>query len=121
MYVLFLCRYALVRNVGTEVVQRSVREGLGHSVRKSDVLTREEERIVLESDGCSVSHPRGLNSRMGYFLCRNFFIRGQNELRWTNANQFQLHVNTRGDEFLRCFSYFGYVFFYKCCSSNLPM
>ena len=98
------------------MVQRSVREGLGHSVKKSDLLTREEERIVLDSEGCSVTHPRGLNSRMGYFLCRNFFIRGQNELRWTNANQFQLHVNPRGDEFLRCFSCFQLcLFFMKSC------
>jgi hypothetical protein len=32
-----------VRNVGSESVQRSVREGLGHHVCKSDVLTFQEE------------------------------------------------------------------------------
>jgi hypothetical protein len=108
----FLCKYALVRNAETEVVQRSVREGLGQSIKKSDLLTQEEERVVLASEGATISHPHGLNSQMGYFLCRNFFIRGQNELRWTNANQFQLHVNARGDEFLRCLFLFlvGYAF-----------
>jgi hypothetical protein len=97
----FVSSYAIVRNVGTEVVHKSVREGLGQSVKKSDVLTREEEQVVLKSAGVHISHPRGLNSRMGYFFCRNFFIRGQNELGATNANQFQLHVNKRGDEYLR--------------------
>lgn len=99
--VFLFCSYALVRNAGTEVVHRSVREGLGRNVKKSDLLTREEEVRVLASEGAAVSHPRGLNSRMGYFFCRNFFIRGQNELRATNANQFELHVNGRGDEYLR--------------------
>ena len=99
--VFVFCSYALVRNAGTEVVHRSVREGLGRNVKKSDLLTREEEVRVLASEGAAVSHPHGLNSRMGYFFCRNFFIRGQNELRATNANQFELHVNGRGDEYLR--------------------
>jgi hypothetical protein len=65
------------------------------------VLTWEEEQVVLKSAGADISHPCSLNSRMGYFLCWNFFIQGQNELRATNANQFQLHVNGRGDEYLR--------------------
>jgi hypothetical protein len=70
-------------------------------VKKSDVLTRNEEKLVVASKGASLSHPRGLNNRMGYFMYRNFFVRGQNELCATNANQFQLHVNARGDEYLR--------------------
>jgi hypothetical protein len=65
------------------------------------VLTREEGQVVLKSLGVDISHLHSLNSRMGYFLYRNFFIRGQNELRATNANQFQLHVNGRGNEYLR--------------------
>jgi hypothetical protein len=90
-----------VRNAGIEVAHRFVREGLDQSVKKLDLLTREKEWIVLASEGAMITHPRSLNSRMGYFLCHNFFIRGQNELRWTNANQFELHVNERGDEYLR--------------------
>jgi hypothetical protein len=70
-------------------------------VKKFEVLTQSKEKLVLVSEGASLSHPRGLNSRMGYFMCQNFFVRGQNELRATNANQFQLHVNAREDEYLR--------------------
>jgi hypothetical protein len=95
------CRYALVRNAGTEAVYRSVRGGLGLVVKKSDVLTLKEEQQVLVSNRASISTVRSLNSRMGYFLCRNFFIRGQNELRSTIANQFQIHINQNGEEFLR--------------------
>jgi hypothetical protein len=83
-----ISNYALVRNVGTEVVHRSVRKGLGQNVKKSDILTLEEEQVVLKSPGADIFLPHNLNSRMGYFLCRNFFIHGQNELRATNANQF---------------------------------
>jgi hypothetical protein len=90
-----------MRNAGTEVVHWSVREGLGQSVKKSNVLTREEEQVVLKSLGVDISHLRNLNSRMGHFICQNFFIRGQNELQATNATQFQLHINGRGDEYLR--------------------
>jgi hypothetical protein len=79
-------RYALVRNAGTKVVHRSVQEGLGQVVKKYDVLTRSEEKLVLASEGASLSHLHGLNSRMGYFMCRNFFVHGQNELPATNAN-----------------------------------
>jgi hypothetical protein len=38
---------------------------------------------------------------MLYFFCRNLFIWGQSELRATDANQFQLHMNSKGEEFLR--------------------
>jgi hypothetical protein len=38
----FICRFAQVRNAGIESVQRSVKEGIGLEVKKSNVLTREE-------------------------------------------------------------------------------
>jgi hypothetical protein len=56
------CKYALVRNAGTQVVHRFVHEGLGQSVKKSDLLTREEEWIVLANEGSMITHPRGLNN-----------------------------------------------------------
>jgi hypothetical protein len=71
-----VCRDALVRNAGTEAVQQSVRQGVGLKVKKSDVLTREEEQLMLKSDGASLDHPKGLNNRFVYFCCKNFFIRG---------------------------------------------
>ena len=58
-------------------MKRSFRNGLGQEVKKSDLLTIEEEQLLLSSDGASISHPRGLNSRFVYFCCRNFFIRDQ--------------------------------------------
>jgi hypothetical protein len=78
-----------------------VRGGLGSVVKKSDLITREEEILLLKSDACALTNGRGCNNRMLYFICRNMFIRGQNELRATNANQFSLHSNSRGEEFLR--------------------
>ena len=39
-----------MRNVGTEVVQRSVRGGLGSVMKKSDLLMREEEVLLLKFD-----------------------------------------------------------------------
>jgi hypothetical protein len=94
-------RYALVCNAGSESVQRSVREGLGQRVQKSDILSLAEEQTILASPCCSVDHPQGLNNRMRIFCLRIFLIRGQSELRSTSPNQFQLLQNTRGDEFLR--------------------
>jgi hypothetical protein len=94
-------RYAQVRNAGTEAMQRFVKEGIGFKVKKSDVLTRKEE-LLIKSEGASLDHLKGLNQSFVYFCCRNFFIRGQNELRDTCAHQFELHVNDSGEEFLRC-------------------
>jgi hypothetical protein len=89
------------RNASTKVVHQSVWEGLGRIVKKSDVLIWKEEHVVLESNGADLSHPHDCNSYMGYFLCWNFFIRGQNELRVTNANRFELHLNGKGDKYLK--------------------
>jgi hypothetical protein len=74
---------------------------LGSVVKKSDLITRKEEMLLLTSDSCSLRNGRGCNNRMVYFFCRNFFIRGQNELRATSANQFQLLSNLKEEEFLR--------------------
>jgi hypothetical protein len=96
-----LCRYALVRNACTKVVHHYVCEGLGQSVKKSNVLSHEQEQLILASDGASLTHPCGLNICMGHFMCQNFFSHGQNKLKSTNAIQFQLHVNGKGNEYLR--------------------
>ena len=71
----------LVQNAGTEVIERFVRGGLESVVKKNNLITREEEVFLLKSDGCALTHGRGCNNRMLYFLCCNTFIRGQNELR----------------------------------------
>jgi hypothetical protein len=67
---------------------------------------------LLKFDGCALTNDRGCNNRMLYFLCRNMFIRGQNELCATNANQFSLHLNSKGEEFLR-YVMFRYLFYLK--------
>ena len=86
---------------GTLSVKRSFRQGLGGEVTKVDVITREEEQLLLASTGASLTHPKGLNNRFAYLLCRNLFIRGHNELRVTNTRQFELHVDEQGDEYER--------------------
>jgi hypothetical protein len=95
-----------VRNAGIEAVQRFVRGGLGSVVRKSDLITQKEEVYLLNSDACSLRNGCGCNNRMVYFFCHNLFIRGQNELRATNANQFKLLANSKGEEFLMCVFFF---------------
>lgn len=93
-------RYRRVKFAGTESVKRSFRRGLGLTTSTSDVLTRDEEVLVLNSEAASVHHPIGLTYRLVYFFCRNLFIRGQDELRATHAGQFQL-LSDGGVEFLR--------------------
>jgi hypothetical protein len=53
-----------------------VRGSLGIVVKKSDLITHEEEVLLLKSDGCILTNGRGYNNWMLYFLCRNMFIRG---------------------------------------------
>jgi hypothetical protein len=75
--------------------------GLGSVVKKSDLRMHKEDVILLKSDGCTLTNGRGCNNQMLYFLCQNMFIKGQNKLRATNANQVSLHSNSRGEEILR--------------------
>ena len=93
-------RYRRVKFVGTESVKRSFRRGLGIRTSTSDVLSRDEEVLVLKSEAASVSNPTGLILRLVYFFCRNLFIRGQDELRATHVGQFQI-LTDNGVEFLR--------------------
>lgn len=94
-------RFADVRNAGTEAAKESSRSGLGKEYTSSDILTREEEALMLASPGCSLATPKGINSRFVYLSCRNLFIRGMVELRLTYKNQFELHSDNDGVEFLR--------------------
>lgn len=74
-----------MRNTGTKVVHRYVREGLRLVLKKSDILRLNEEQLVLENEGASIDHLRGLNSKMGYFLCHNSFI--QNRMNFVPSMQ----------------------------------
>ena len=93
-------RYRRVKFAGTESVRCSFKRGLGLKTMTSDVLTREEEILVLKSSAASVLNPIGLTWRMVYFFCRNLFIRGQDELRATHVGQFEV-LSDGGVEFLR--------------------
>ncbi|KAL3687813.1 hypothetical protein R1sor_014122 [Riccia sorocarpa] len=75
---------------GNEAVERSVRAGLGREVKKSSVLSLEEEKLILDQKICQIDTPTGLNYRMGFFCLRNFLIRGQKELRNVNIEDFQI-------------------------------
>jgi len=111
-------RYLAVKDVDTVTVKRSFRRGLRAAISKSDILTKEEEALVLASDGASLNHPRGLNNRFLYFCCRNLFIRSQQELRDTNAAQFELRVDENGIEFFR-YVFFLFIEIINISSSNL--
>lgn len=52
-------RYRKVKFAGDEAVKRSFRKGLGTRVNTSDVLTFEEEMLVLQSHGASLEHQLG--------------------------------------------------------------
>ena len=88
-------RYRRVKFAGTESVKRSFWRGLGIRLSTSDVLSREEEILVLNSDAASVLTPNGLILRLVYFFYRNLFIRGQDELRATHVGQFELLTDNR--------------------------
>ncbi|KAL3685311.1 hypothetical protein R1sor_003333 [Riccia sorocarpa] len=82
--------YAKVIAACNEAVERSVRAGLDREVKKSSVLSLEEEKLILDQKICQIDTPTGLNYRMGFFCLRNFFIRGQKELRNVNIEDFQI-------------------------------
>ena len=93
-------RYRKVKDAGTAAVRRAFKKGLGVRVSTSDVLTLEEETKVLAGPATSLLTPSGLNARLGYFACRNMFIRGKEELRATVLDQFEL-LELNGQEILR--------------------
>jgi hypothetical protein len=66
-------RYAQVRNVDTEFVQWSVRQGVGLNVKKSDVLTHEEEQWMLKSEGAALDHLKGLTTNLFTSVAVIFF------------------------------------------------
>ncbi|KAL3685410.1 hypothetical protein R1sor_003432 [Riccia sorocarpa] len=81
-------RYHKVKLAADEAVQRSMDRGLGKSVKKSDILTLEEETRMLAQPKCDLQYPKGLNYVMAYYCLRNFFIRGVAELRQVNWEDF---------------------------------
>ncbi|KAL3696192.1 hypothetical protein R1sor_010268 [Riccia sorocarpa] len=81
-------RYRKVKLAADEAVQRSLDRGLGKHVKKSEILTLEEETRMLAQPKCSLQCPRGLNYVMLYYCLRKFFIRGVAGLRHVNWEDF---------------------------------
>jgi hypothetical protein len=75
--------------------------GLGAIPVHSDVVNHREEQEMLANKAVCVSTLSGLNMRMGYFLSRNFFVRGAQEMREVSSNNFQLVEDEFGEECLR--------------------
>lgn len=94
-------RFQRVKLAANEAVMRAVQAGLGKEALKSDVLSRSEEKLMLDSNEASVSHPTGLNRRFAYFCTRNFFVRGGREMRECDSGMFHTYRDQYGDEFLR--------------------
>ncbi|KAG0600965.1 hypothetical protein M758_11G074700, partial [Ceratodon purpureus] len=83
-YILTDIRYAKVRQAADIAAQRSVDAGLGKDIKRFDLISLEEEALMLASPAADVNTPSGLNHRFGYFTMRNFFVRGVNEVRALN-------------------------------------
>jgi hypothetical protein len=74
---------------------------LGKEVRKNDVVTLSEEVVMLNSPAADPLTTTSLNARMGWYCGKNFFVRGGQELRDLNYNQFELVTDDFGDEGLK--------------------
>lgn len=90
-------RYAKVKLAADEAALRSITAGLGKDVKRSDILTIAEERLMLSQEKCQINSPHGINLTFGYFCTRNFMIRGAQELRNTDAEDFSLHSDNYGE------------------------
>jgi hypothetical protein len=61
-FVAFAIKYVLLRNAYLELIQRSVSEGLDHHIQKSDLLSLEEEQLILALEFYAFDSPLGLNN-----------------------------------------------------------
>jgi len=69
-------KFHCVKLAADEAVIHIVHGGLGKDTLKSNVLTISEEKLMLDSEEASVSHPSRLNKLFAYFCTRIFFVRG---------------------------------------------
>lgn len=96
-YILKDPRYAKVKLAADKAALRSIAAGLGKDVKRSDILSIEEERLMLTQEKCQINSPHGINLMFGYFCTRNFMIRGGQELRNTDAEDFSLRSDNYGE------------------------
>ena len=100
-------RYMIVVDVASSTVRRSLRLGLGKTMKKSDDLTFKEEEQMLASEAMKLDSPTGVNNRFVYYCTRNFFIRAGKEMRDIDESMFSLLTNSDNQVFLR-YAYIPY-------------
>jgi hypothetical protein len=66
-------RYRCVKVVGDETTLQASTTNLGKSIKKSNVMSIEEEKKMLMQQMCQPTSPIRLNIRFGYF-CMQFFL-----------------------------------------------
>ena len=108
-------RYMIVVDATSSAARRSLRLGLGKTVKKSDDLTLEEEEQMLASEATKLDSPTGVNNRFVYYCTRIFFIRVGKEMRDIDESMFSLLTNSDIQVFLKyayipCFVMFVYFF-----------
>jgi len=79
-----------VKVVSEKTTLRASNAGLRKSIKKSDVLSIEEQHAMLSQMVCQPTSPYGHNIRFGYFFINNFFIRGCFELQNAGFEEFAL-------------------------------
>jgi hypothetical protein len=89
-------QYARAKLAANQAVNHSSNTGFGKEVKKSDVVTLSEEATMLESPVASLHIASGLNARMGWYCRKIFIVRGGQELRDLNSNQFELVTDEFG-------------------------
>ena len=67
----------------------------------NDVVIHTNEAQMFASKEASIETLTSLNEMFGYFLERNFFVHGGQEVHNINHNQFQLVVDDFDDDALR--------------------
>ena len=94
-------RYMVVVDAASSTVRRSLRLGLGKTVKKSDDLTMEEEERMLSSEAARLDCPTRVNNRFVYYCTRNFFIRAGKEMCDIDESMFSLLTDADNQVFLR--------------------
>lgn len=64
-YILMDPRYAKVKLGADEATLRSITAGLDKDVKRSDILTIAEERLMLSQEKCQINSPHGINLTFG--------------------------------------------------------
>ena len=76
------------------------RDGLGKQPNKTKSLTEEEEKILWESGHLGGENPRSLANTMWWLLTQHFGLRGRQEHHEMRIEDFSLHKDDNGIEFV---------------------